>query len=513
MSNPYYNISGAPVTSSPGASAVVRSEFAAIAAGFALLPTLAGNAGQAVVVNGSGTALTTAPPTGITTTGAFTTVFAQQANTTLTLPATSQTLATLAGVETLTNKTLTAPSVVGGTITSGTLSGATLTGTTTLSGSLTASGQTITGGTFSGVTLAGTTTVTGPVTMSGQTVTGGTYSGITLATPTFSGTTTLASGATFDASNTLQQNQNATTVFAVRNTNGGSSAFAEVSLDNGTSTAAISVGGAGVGTTFPNVANAGSFMGGGANGLILNTTVSAPIRFGINSVEKLRFDTSGRLLAGYAADQGGGQLLQVNSGALINGAAQFTGANGVVFSGSTQDSVTGTGTPGGGLVLNAASSPAVTVKSSGTNVVVGGLEVGSPTGGMPGTGVVNATGYQINGAALAFTKTPFVSGQQTITAAGALTLAHGLGVKPTLVMVKLHCVTAEHGYNIGDEQFVFANNGNLSTAWTHSIVPDATNLNVRFGSANPTYQGIDQSSGSGVGLTNANWTAIFMAWA
>lgn len=57
MSNPYFNVSGAPASGSPGASAVMRSEFTAIATGFDKLPTLAGNAGRPVVVNSGATAL------------------------------------------------------------------------------------------------------------------------------------------------------------------------------------------------------------------------------------------------------------------------------------------------------------------------------------------------------------------------------------------------------------------------------------------------------------------------
>ena len=58
MTNPYYNPSGVPGTGAAGASAPVRTEFNAIAAGFAAFPTFSsGNAGQAVIVNSSGTAL------------------------------------------------------------------------------------------------------------------------------------------------------------------------------------------------------------------------------------------------------------------------------------------------------------------------------------------------------------------------------------------------------------------------------------------------------------------------
>ncbi len=92
FANDYYNHSGIPATGSPGSSAQMRAEFAAIQAGMAKLPALAGNGGKAVVVNGGGTALTVSP---------------------LTLPATG-TLATLAGTESLSNKTLPSPVLSGG---------------------------------------------------------------------------------------------------------------------------------------------------------------------------------------------------------------------------------------------------------------------------------------------------------------------------------------------------------------------------------------------------------------
>lgn len=53
----YYNPSGAPGTSSSGASSVMRAEFTAIEAAFAKLPVLAGNGDFIVKVNTGGTAL------------------------------------------------------------------------------------------------------------------------------------------------------------------------------------------------------------------------------------------------------------------------------------------------------------------------------------------------------------------------------------------------------------------------------------------------------------------------
>lgn len=116
MSNEYYNASGSPGSGASGASAPIRGEFSNIAAGFALLPVLAANAGRVVVVNPSNTGLTVttgalALAGDFATTGAFNTTFVQTATVTLGLPAVNGMLATLAGTETLSNKTLVAPAL------------------------------------------------------------------------------------------------------------------------------------------------------------------------------------------------------------------------------------------------------------------------------------------------------------------------------------------------------------------------------------------------------------------
>lgn len=80
-------------------------------AGFALLPTLAGNGSKAVVINAGGTAQTVTTGTltlagNFATAGAFAMTLTATAATSVTLPTTG-TLSTLAGAEELTNKTLT----------------------------------------------------------------------------------------------------------------------------------------------------------------------------------------------------------------------------------------------------------------------------------------------------------------------------------------------------------------------------------------------------------------------
>lgn len=88
MTNPFYNPTGNPAANSEGLSSLMRTEFALIGAGFDAIPQ-------------------------ILTTGLFTTTFAQLGSFTFTLPGAPGTLATLAGAESLTNKTIVSPALTG----------------------------------------------------------------------------------------------------------------------------------------------------------------------------------------------------------------------------------------------------------------------------------------------------------------------------------------------------------------------------------------------------------------
>ena len=131
--------------------------------------------------------------------------------------------------------------------------------------------------------------------------------------------------------------------------------------------------------------------------------------------------------------------------------------------------------------------------------------------GAPAKGVIGAVAAAVP---QIFSKS-FTSTQQTITAAGGLTLAHSLGAVPKIVTATLHCTTGENNYSAGDE--IIIHTGPMDSPATNrgmSVVPDATNINIRFGSQSPaTFVGLDKSSGAGVGLTNTNWTLIIKAWA
>ncbi len=109
-SNDFYTHGSFPSPGSPATSASMRAELDLIAAGFGKLPTFGGNANKPVLINGAETGLTVAGGTlslggNLAISGAFATTLTVTGTTTLTLPTTG-TLATLAGAETLTNKTI-----------------------------------------------------------------------------------------------------------------------------------------------------------------------------------------------------------------------------------------------------------------------------------------------------------------------------------------------------------------------------------------------------------------------
>ena len=104
----------------------------------------------------------------------------------------------------------------------------------------------------------------------------------------------------------------------------------------------------------------------------------------------------------------------------------------------------------------------------------------------------------------AFTKF-FVSAEQTITAAGSLSLAHDLGAKPKLSQVWIICKTAEQGYSVGDELLVGTAFWGSTDNRGVSVVPGATNIVLRIGSATLPFTGVHKTTGATVPFTNASW--------
>jgi len=111
--------------------------------------------------------------------------------------------------------------------------------------------------------------------------------------------------------------------------------------------------------------------------------------------------------------------------------------------------------------------------------------------------------------------TSYTSPEQTITSAGALTLAHGLGVMPSLIQSRLVCKTAELGYSIGDEVIIASAHDGVSSADNvgMSATLDSTNISIRYGSLVAAFAILNKTTGAGANITNANWKLVVRAWA
>lgn len=99
---------------------------------------------------------------------------------------------------------------------------------------------------------------------------------------------------------------------------------------------------------------------------------------------------------------------------------------------------------------------------------------------------------------------------QTITAAGALTIAHGLGVTPTMVLPFIRCTSAQANYIVGDVTPVLYNLPNNRGV---AITMDSTNIYVRYGAGAATIGLLDKTSGVEGSTTNTNWSFFVRAWA
>lgn len=242
----------------------------------------------------------------------------------------------------------------------------------------------------------------------------------------------------------------------------------------------------------------------------------------------------------FYGDRGDGTIEEL--AAIGINAANVVGSFGTTTSGQIAVHARTSGAGGAPAILassNGSTGAAVIAESNGSGDAVVGSALGSGCGGRfvgnATRGNLNLTNagafpsdasadqlhnkngrlYYSNGSAwLPLTRPYFISADQTITAAGALTLAHGMPAAPTSVWAALVCQTGEHGYTAGDVVFTssYENNDAGAVNRGHIVVADATNLNVRFGSAsNSVYTLLDKSTGTGSLITNANWKVRFYA--
>jgi hypothetical protein len=111
-----------------------------------------------------------------------------------------------------------------------------------------------------------------------------------------------------------------------------------------------------------------------------------------------------------------------------------------------------------------------------------------------------------------FTKPPFVSAEQTMTANGSLTIAHGLGVTPKLLTFETICKTAQAGWavdNVRQETAGLKWGGAAHAgfdAWA-----DATSIYIRFHVTNVGLL-VDRGTGGAVFMTPTSWRLVARAY-
>lgn len=106
----------------------------------------------------------------------------------------------------------------------------------------------------------------------------------------------------------------------------------------------------------------------------------------------------------------------------------------------------------------------------------------------------------------------YTSGNQTLTAASLLTLAHLLGAIPVIIKLQVKCLTAEFGYSVNDVVDVAfgglafpAGNGQFA------VYADATNVYVRM-DATLTIYILHKTTGAASTMTKTSWALIVKAW-
>lgn len=110
------------------------------------------------------------------------------------------------------------------------------------------------------------------------------------------------------------------------------------------------------------------------------------------------------------------------------------------------------------------------------------------------------------------------SGNQTMSQAGLLTLAHGLGVQPTLIQCRIVCLVSEGNYSVGDELIANPNvetgGGGTNTIRGQTVKIDTTNITVRFANNATNNMGIANSANGNLQyITWGNWAFKVLAWA
>lgn len=133
-----------------------------------------------------------------------------------------------------------------------------------------------------------------------------------------------------------------------------------------------------------------------------------------------------------------------------------------------------------------------------------GLVIGGASGGFQGTGTINGTGFYRNGAALPIQRKA-ETGFVTYTHGAAVTLTHGLGVVPLLVVAEIRIDTSHSVFTAGQIFEIAAGYGGLDTipSTTTTVVKNTTQVSW-IAPAAGIYLGTSAGALTGVDPTKAS---------
>jgi len=110
-------------------------------------------------------------------------------------------------------------------------------------------------------------------------------------------------------------------------------------------------------------------------------------------------------------------------------------------------------------------------------------------------------------------RSAYVSSNQTITSAGLVTLTHGLGQQPKIVMMELVCAGGEQGYAVNDVILIGPNCTSSGSNRFTSLEYDATNINIRYSDNASGFATANKTTGAAIVLTNSSWRLRVRAFA
>jgi len=169
------------------------------------------------------------------------------------------------------------------------------------------------------------------------------------------------------------------------------------------------------------------------------------------------------------------------------------------------------------VIMSAASTSdnvfySATARNNVAYRVVGFVESTQATAGTWDTAPSKLQGA--GGKALKTLTSRFISAEQTITSAGSLTIAHGLGAVPELAQIRVICKTAEYGFSVDDDVVINPAGNDPGGTTSRGIVVrlNSTNILLKYASAATPITLFRADTGVAVSLTNANWRVIVRAW-